>query len=244
MIMMCRVYIIGLYLYIYIYIYIYLSWWSMTFQTSYKIRDVQTSMGLSAAGAPLRLSIQQRLQSESDQPGRSVEKLEATLRWDSSTWIRELGEQKERIVVGLKRRFSYTKSFKVREWIIVDYCYIENSPKNNINDSMTNNIYLLILTKNWRVSNLTANLNIVPRRETKATRALLNELAAARAAIYHGVKQEAPCSGTPRELQASMQSVKHLNNLMLVERCPKLRKMPFESHFGTFIPLWSSPLVL
>lgn len=59
---------------------------------------------------------------------------------------------------------------------------------------MTNNIYLLILTNNWRVANLTANINIVPRRETKATRALLNELAAARAAVYHGVKQEAPCS--------------------------------------------------
>lgn len=95
----------------------------MTFQTSYKIRDVQTLMGLSAAGAPLRLSIQQRLQSESDQPGRSVEKLEATLRWESSTWIesRELGEQKGKIVVGLKRQFSDTKSFKVREWIIVNY---------------------------------------------------------------------------------------------------------------------------
>ena len=60
---------------------------------------------------------------------------------------------------------------------------------------------------------MTANINIVPRRETKATRALLNELAAARAAIYHGVKQEAPCSveiasdwrfdlGTPGELQS------------------------------------------
>ena len=109
MIMMCRVYIIGLY-YIYIlynyiythtvrYIHIeYISWWSMTFQTSDKIRDVQTSMDVSAAGAPLRLSIQQRLQSESDQPGRSVEKLEATLRWESPTWIqsRELGEQKGR----------------------------------------------------------------------------------------------------------------------------------------------------
>lgn len=64
----------------------------MTFQTS---SDVQTSVGLSA-GAALRLSIQQRLQSESDQPGRSVEKLEATLRWESSTWIqsRELGDHR------------------------------------------------------------------------------------------------------------------------------------------------------
>eukprot|EP00434_Breviolum_minutum_P033571 symbB.v1.2.029708.t1/scaffold3285.1/size59764/2 len=40
------------------------------------------------------------------------------------------------------------------------------------------------------------------RRETKATRALLNELAAARAAIYHGVKQEArpqACPACPAE---------------------------------------------